>query len=74
MLPLVNGDAPCCLTVVLVYPQLVTPTTVLRAAALPKLVPERFGAIPRLTCHGPPLEPPVINEPMIVLFENEDEV
>ena len=69
MLALVKREAPCCLTAVLVKPQLVTPTTMLWDAAEPKLVPARAGARPKFTIHGPPLEPPVCSEPMIVLFE-----
>ena len=34
----------------------------------------RFGRLPKLTTHGPPLEPPHIREPMIVLLEFEAEV
>jgi len=54
----------------LVEPQLVTPTTTLWLAAVPKVVGEvNVGGFPRFTTHGPPLDPPVIREPIIVLFE-----
>ena len=39
-------------------------------AAVPNDVPFSDGAMPRFTTHGPPLEPPVWSEPMIVLFES----
>ena len=67
--PLVNEDAPCCLTVGSIKPQLVTPSTMLCEAYDPKLVPESKGGIPKFASQGPPLDPPVCSEPIIVLFE-----
>ena len=68
MFVLKNGLAPCCLTAVLVYPQLVVPTTMFGFGYVPGVVPVSAGRKPKFTSHGPPLEPPHMREPMIVLF------
>src|SRR3954451_5928039 len=75
MLLLVNGLAPWFLTAALVEPQLVTPTMTfgfgwvpLGGAAVPPTA-LRVGRVPKVSSHGPPLEPPHIKEPMIVFDE-----
>src|SRR5262245_55851854 len=75
MLPLVKGAAPISLGPLLMSPQLVTPTTALmKSAAVPAVVEVKVGRMPKLTSHGPPLEPPHISEPIIVLLELPVEV